>query len=402
VSSLGDGVSFIAVPLLAATLTTSPALIAGLSLAYTLPRLLVSILSGALVDRMDRRLLMASVNLGRGVVMGALAALVAAGAISLATLYAGFVALGLLETVADTSAFSVLPTIVGPGDLDRANGRMTAAQIICDEFAGPPLGGLLFGVAAASPLLLDGGSFVLAAALFLLLRGNFAVGGSDSGGADGRARPNLTRELAEGLAWIARHRLLRTLSLMFTVTNLAYLLPFSVLVLFATGVLRLTPAGYGLMLAVSSGGGLAGSAAAPLVRRLLGAGRTIAAMPLIGAAAYLVIAVARSVVLVTLMLAVYFFQTVVWSITVASLRQALVPDALRGRAAGVNKTLGLLGLTVGSLGGGLLAGAYGMRAPWWCGAGLLAAAGIAAGWLVPGAVVERAEDTRPAPEPTPA
>lgn len=75
-SNLGDGISFVAIPLLATTLTTDPVLIAGLSFAYTVPRLLMSPLSGVVADRTDRRRLMAAANAFRAALLLGLAVLV--------------------------------------------------------------------------------------------------------------------------------------------------------------------------------------------------------------------------------------------------------------------------------------------------------------------------------------
>jgi MFS family permease len=55
VSNLGDGMTLVAGPLLAAALTRDPLLIAGLAFAQRLPWLLFALVSGALVDRLDRR-----------------------------------------------------------------------------------------------------------------------------------------------------------------------------------------------------------------------------------------------------------------------------------------------------------------------------------------------------------
>jgi MFS family permease len=65
VSNLGDGVSYVAWPWLAGTLTRDPLLIAGLPIATRLPWLLLTLPAGALVDRVDRRRLMAATNAGR-------------------------------------------------------------------------------------------------------------------------------------------------------------------------------------------------------------------------------------------------------------------------------------------------------------------------------------------------
>ncbi len=61
-SNLGDGMTLVAGPLLAATLTRDPLQIAGLPFAQRLPWLLFALPGGALVDRLDRRRLMAAVD----------------------------------------------------------------------------------------------------------------------------------------------------------------------------------------------------------------------------------------------------------------------------------------------------------------------------------------------------
>jgi len=366
ISNLGDGLTFIAAPLLAATITRNPVLIAGLSFSYTVPRLLVVVISGALVDRMDRRFLLYSTNFGRAACMAVLGVAVSAGFASMSLLYAVFVGLGLLETVADNTGFSVLPSLVTKEHLDRANSQLTAAQLVADEFVGPPLGGFLFGIAAALPILLDAASFAGAALCFLGLRGNFR-----GHLATRHAQSGIRRDIVEGGHWLVQHRLLRSLSIMSALTNLCYMIPFSILVLFAREILHLSDTGYGLLLAGSAVGGLAGSALAETARRKLGRGWTISGSLLLGAASYLVIALTSSALLVGFMLALYIFHSVVWSLTVTSLRQVLIPDELRGRIGGVNKLLALAGLSLGSLLGGVLAAKFGLAAPFMIAGALL-------------------------------
>lgn len=73
VSNLADGVNLAAAPLLVATLTRDPVLIAGLIVAQRLPWLLFSLLTGALADRVDRRSAVRLANILRAVTLGALA-----------------------------------------------------------------------------------------------------------------------------------------------------------------------------------------------------------------------------------------------------------------------------------------------------------------------------------------
>jgi MFS family permease len=141
ISNLGDGVAAVAGPLLAASLTRDPLLVAGLVFAQRLPWLLFSLLSGALVDRLDRRRLMAGVDLACCLLLGLLGIAVLVDAATVALLYAAFFALGTAETLFDNAAVSILPAVVPAGGLPRANGRLLGARMVSEQLAGPPLGG---------------------------------------------------------------------------------------------------------------------------------------------------------------------------------------------------------------------------------------------------------------------
>lgn len=65
-SNLADGLAFISMPLLAASMTSDPRIIAGLATLYAVVRLFVALPVGVLVDRIDRRLLIINANLLRG------------------------------------------------------------------------------------------------------------------------------------------------------------------------------------------------------------------------------------------------------------------------------------------------------------------------------------------------
>ncbi len=369
VSNLGDGISFVAVPLLAATLTSSPALIAGLSFAYSVPRLVMSTFSGVVADRVDRRRLMVVVNAARGLMLFALVASVVADASSIWMLYTVFVALGLLETMADTSAFTVLPSIVGPEHLARANGRLATAQTIFDEIAGPPLGGLLFGVAAALPIAADATTFLVAALLFWSLRGRFRPDREQA-----HSPTTLRHELNEGLRYLLGHRTLLSLATSGFLSSLAYMAPFSVLVLFATETVGLTPTEYGIALTISALGSLLGSLMADRLDAALGSAVAMRVMLVLGAASFAVLGISTSPVMVTAMLSVYFLHSAVWTICFASWRQRIIPNELLGRVGGAMRTFNLLGLVVGSAAGGLIAGIVGLQAPFWFGAATLVVA----------------------------
>ena len=121
VSVTGDGVTVTAGPLLAASITRDPLLVAGALFAQQIPWLIFALLSGVLVDRLEPGRLMVIVDLLRATVIGALAASVLAGAAHLAALYGALFILGIGSTVSDTAALSLPPLLVGPDDLVRAD-----------------------------------------------------------------------------------------------------------------------------------------------------------------------------------------------------------------------------------------------------------------------------------------
>ena len=357
--NLSDGMVFVAIPLLATSLTTDALLIAGLAAVYSAVRLLVVVPVGVYVDRFDRRTVLWVTNAARAALLLAMAVLFATGNGSLPLLYIVFAGIGLLETAADNAALSILPSIVLGRDLDRANGRVSAAQLVADEFVGPPLGGLLFAVAAALPVFAACGFYAAAGIFFLSLPRR---AGADAG-RPMLPRRSVYREALEGAVWLREHRLLGGLAVVGGLASVAYMMPFSVLVLYSQQTLGLDSAGYGVILAVSALGGLVGSFVTVHVRARIGYGRAIVGSLALGAVSMLALAATTSAVVAAVLLAVYILHSVVWGICVSSLRQRLVPDALRGRVNASSKVLSLLGLAVGATIGGLLASTAGLPAP---------------------------------------
>jgi MFS family permease len=173
VSNMADGIFLVVLPVIAVRLTDSPLLVAGVAVAGRLPWIVFGLVAGALADRLDRRSTMRNVQLLRLSVAGGMALLAAVGQLSLPVLYIAAFVLGVGETLFDTAAQSLLPSIVPRDLLSRANGRLYAIELMMNQFAGPPLGGLL--IAVSVPLALGGTAlgFGLAACGLTLLAGSF-------------------------------------------------------------------------------------------------------------------------------------------------------------------------------------------------------------------------------------
>ena len=372
VSNLGDGITLVAGPLLAASLTRDPALVAGLTFAQRLPWLLFSLLSGALVDRLDRRRLMAAVDLFRTVVVGVLGIAVMLGWASLPLMYVAFFLLGTAETLFANASIAIMPAVVPKERLERANGRLFAAELSANEFAGPPIGGALFAAAAALPFLVDAGTFAASAALLLALRGRFRVAA-----AEGPAGTTIAAEIAEGLAWLLRHRLLLVLAIMLGAGNLTFSATFSVLVLLAQDVLGLGSVGYGVLLTAGGVGGVLGSLLAERVGARLGTGRALFLVLLVQGPAFAVIALSGNPFVVGAMVAVEALAAFVWNVLTFALRQTLIPEGLLGRVISAYRLVGVGSGAMGAVVGGLLAREFGLTAPYWFAAAVTLTAAFA-------------------------
>ncbi|HET9666855.1 MAG TPA: MFS transporter, partial [Desertimonas sp.] len=182
ISNLGDGVALVAYPWLASAITRNALLIAIVAVVQRLPWLLFSLPAGVLTDRHDRRRLMIVANAARA----AITLFVAIAVVSRGTdlpgpneldtvvstdtfLYVWVIVatflLGICEVLYDNCAQTMMPSLVRTDQLEKANGRIWAAQEVANQFAGPPVGSLLLAAGFAVPFLLDAGSFVVSAAL---------------------------------------------------------------------------------------------------------------------------------------------------------------------------------------------------------------------------------------------
>lgn len=375
--NLADGIAFVGIPLVATTLTSSPTLIAGLSFSYSLVRMLLVVPVGVIVDRVDRRLLMWAPNVVRGAILAILSVLFALGAGNLPLLYAAFMLVGIMEIAADNAATSVLPDIVATAELDRANGRIATTQLITDEFVGPPFGGFLFAVAVAAPLAATGALYAAAGLLFLALPRRPRPVHTNR-----PQRPGMWRDAAEGAKWIRGQRLLLGLAITGGLASVAYMMTFSILVLYATDVLRVDSTGYGVILAVSSIGGLLGSLTAARLRSAFGYQRVIPVALALGAATMGGLYLTQRPIVAALLLAGYILHATVWNICAVSLRQRLVPEHLRGRQNSLFGLSGLIGLVLGAAVAGPIADTAGLHAPFGIAACIFAICVFYTAWLL--------------------
>ncbi|GAA0929879.1 MFS transporter [Nonomuraea longicatena] len=364
VSNLGDGITLAAGPLLVASLTGEPLLVAGAAFAQQLPWLLVAPLSGVYVDRLDRRRLIIVVNVLRGLAVAGLAVAIAASAVSIPLIYAVFFLLGVGETLADTAFGALIPATVAADRLTIANSRLATTTVLGNQILSKPLGGWLFASAAALPFAVDAITFLAGAALIAAMRVR-----PPRGTATGRVR----EDVRAGLRWLWRHRLLRTLAVTMGVANVAFCAAFAVFALLARERLGLAAAGYGFLLAAFGVGGLVGGFLSARVQRAVPARVLLRGGLVVEVVTHAVLAATTEPLLAGAVLAVFGAHGVNWGIIVATLLQRSVPDGLRGRVGSVYSLVQVGGAAAGSLLGGLVGQVAGVTATFWAASAAMAA-----------------------------
>ncbi|MEV4180489.1 MFS transporter [Streptosporangium canum] len=355
INSMGDGAFAAAVSLLAVTITRDPRLVSVVSAATYLPWLLLSLPVGALVDRHDRIALMWRTQAIQAVIVGVIAVLAAFGRIGIPVLAIMAFGLGACAVVFANAAQAVLPDIVAKPLLHKANGHQQAITTIGLQFAGPPLGSLLFAVAVALPFGMDAGSFALSAALLATLPRRTCRQVE---------HPPMRTAIADGLRWLARHRLLRTLAVLLGVNTFCWQLGNVTLVLLATQTLHLDARGYGLLLAGAATGSLLGGLVSARVVEKMGALPTLLTALALNVVIFVGIGLSPNAIVLGALLAVNGFVITLWNIVTVSLRQQIVPSEMLGRVNSVYRMLGWGLIPLGALAGGLVAHAFGLRAPY--------------------------------------
>lgn len=398
VSNLGDGVSTIAYPWLASALTRNPLHIAAVAVMTRLPWLLFSLPAGVVTDRVDRRKLIAWMDVFRFILTLGIAFVVLTTQSSLSTpeaiesgaatppdtaglllalVYLAALLLGTAEVFRDNSAQTLMPSIVDKENLEKANGRLWGAEMVMNAFVGPPLGGILLAVAFALPFFLDAGTFALAAALVFLIVGEFKP---KQDGDEPIMPASFWSDLKEGVRWLWGHSFFRPLALSLGVMNGTSMMAMATFVLFAQEVLELDAARFGLLTTGFAVGGVIGSLVADRVSQRIGQGASLFTTIVVDVVTLLISGLTSSFWVFWSMGVVMSMAATLWNVITVSLRQSLIPDRILGRVNSVYRFLGWGMMPVGSaLGGAVVAAAqplmgreWALRSPFLVGAGITA------------------------------
>ncbi|MFF4257996.1 MFS transporter [Streptomyces sp. NPDC001663] len=357
VSRFGDALRGAALPLLAASLTDRPLLIASVTACGYLPWIVFGLLGGAVADRVDQRRAMWTVDAVRGLLVAAFAVAVALGHASIALLIGLAFVLTTLQTLFDNASTALLPALVDREALGSANARLMTGQKIAGGLLGAPVVPLLIAAGAAVPFVADAATFLVAAALVATLRTEAPDQGTRPAGS------TLRREIAEGLRTLWRDRALRGLCTATALCNIGMGALIATLVILVTGWLDAGTAGYAAASTAYTVGGLAGGAVNRRITVRLGPMRAVLLAGLVQIGALVVMGSVRSLTAMMAALAVFGFMGMVWNVNTTTLMQHRTPADMLGRVSSAFRTLAVAGAPLGALLGGAVATAWGLNTP---------------------------------------
>ena len=369
ISSFGDGLAVVALPLLATRFTSDPRLIAGMLFAQRVPWIVLALPAGALADRMPRLALMRMADVLRGGVLLAAGIASLTGRLALPSLYLLALLLGAGDTVFSTASQAALADLVPVDELDRANGHLFSTQSCGEQFFGPAFGGLVFAVSSSAPLLGDAFSFAASAVLMseVARRQPSPVTApaqvmppAPANATDGKRAEG---QIRAGLKAFAGVPVLRVLLVLLAGLSFCQAMVLALVVIYATKSLHLGSAGFGLFIAAGSIGNVAGGLAVARIRARLGAATLLTAAAVAAACAYVVLAATSSPLIAVGAFVVESFAVACGVVASLTLRQSAVPPELRGRIASIFRMAIFGAVPLGAVAAGLLAVAGGLWVP---------------------------------------
>ncbi len=370
ISQFGTQVTLLALPIIAATtLNVTPFEFGMLATVEFLPFILLSLPAGVWVDRLRRRPILIAGDLVRAAALVSIPVAFALDALTIWQLYiVGFIN-GCATVFFDVAYQSYLPSLVERDQIVDGNAKLqtsySAAQIV-----GPGVAGLIIGAFTAPfAILLDAVSFVVSALFMFAIRRHETA--PEPVLNERGERPSMRSEIVEGLRYVGRQPLLRSIAATTGLSNFFSNVVYSILILYLVRELVFTPEVLGLAFSVGAVGFLLGALVANRVASRFGVGPTIVGSAVMFGPSALLVAIAPPDVAVPFVAGSVFvggFGGALYNINQVSLRQAITPERMQGRMNATMRFIVWGTIPIGATIGGFLGGVIGLHETIWIGA----------------------------------
>ena len=364
VSNLADGVLIAAAPLLAITLTDSTVLISIIGAMVMLPWLLFAIPIGALVDRVDRRLILAGSNAIRSAVIGGLALSVATGHVTIYWLIASAFVIGVCEVATDTTAQSLIPQILDEEHYEKGNSRLQISETVIQGFIGAPLSGFLYALAMWLPFMINSIGYAVATLLALSIPIQYLQDVRTENAKENK--PHFIEDIKFGIRYLYNHKTLRRLVVTTATIGVCYSMGTATMVLFIIKELELAPQYFGVVLTIQGVGALLGAIVAPKASKRFGRSIMMTLGIFVSSLVLLLQGFAPNIYIFVALATLGGFAISQWNILLMATYQTIIPNELFGRIHGTRRTLVWGMMPIGSLMGGVLAH-FSLRLPMYVG-----------------------------------
>jgi len=360
VSNLSDGILIAAAPLLAITLTDSTVLISAIGAMVMLPWLLFAIPIGVLVDRVDRRYILAGANATRSAVVGVLALLIATDHVTIYWLLCASFVIGVCEVAADTTAQSLIPQILKEENFEKGNSRLQISETVIQGFVGAPLSGFIYAIAIWLPFFVNSLGFTISALLALSIPIKYLqdVRTDDVT----KEKKKFVADMKFGIKYLYNEKALRRLVLTTASIGVCYSMGTATMVLFIIKELELPKQLFGVILTIQGLGAIAGAFVAPRLSKKLGRGNVMTFGITSSSVVLLLQGFSPNIYIFVALATFGGFAISQWNILLMATYQTVIPNELYGRIHGTRRTLVWGMMPIGSLLGGVLAH-YGLRLP---------------------------------------
>ncbi|QLD13371.1 MFS transporter [Microbacterium oleivorans] len=362
-SNIGDGIALAASPLLIASMTDSPVLVASGAIMQFLPWLLFGLHAGAIADRVDRRILIMVANGIRALVLVGLCVFLVTGVASIWMVLVVAFLYGTAEVFVDTTSSTLLPMMVRKSDLGIGNARLQAGFLVANQLGGPPLGAFLFALGSFWPFAVQG--VCVALAVVLISRIAATSSGEAEAAGSARERTAVHTDILTGIRWLWRNPPVRMLVVIILTFNITWAAPWGVLVLYATDYLQMGPVGYGALTTASAIGGLLATVLFGRLEKRFSFATLMRVCLSAEVLMHLAFALTTSGAFAFAIMIAFGAYAFVWATISTTVRQRLVPREFQGRIASVNMVGVYGGFVIGQALGGVIAQVWGPTGPWW-------------------------------------